>query len=63
MNKYLLFCFIMFGLSIGSALFTLESLMNGNADGFLLGILGVSASSIIGFISTQKAKEVEIKHE
>ena len=62
MNKYLLLCFIMFGLSIGSALFTLENLLEGNSDKFLLGIMGVSASSIIGFISTQKAKEVEKKH-
>jgi len=38
-------------------------LLEGNSDKFLLGIMGVSASSIIGFISTQKAKEVEKKHE
>lgn len=63
MNKYTIICIIMISLSIGSGYYTIDSLLNENADDVMIGIIGVFASCIIGSKSSQKAQEQEKRNE
>lgn len=55
MNKHIIICLIMFSISIGSAVYILLNIAN--TDRIFLGFTILIMSCVIGFVSTQKAKE------